>query len=1029
MRIILWILGIVVGVFLIALIALNIYFTNERLQNLIVPQLQETAGREITIEEMSFSFFRTFPNFGLVADNILVPDDQGGTLATLQQMVLSLNIFPYFTNNEIRISRLDLDQPEMMYIVFEDGRTNLDELLAHMATEEDTTEAEPMDFDLRHMFINNARITYDDRMSGNQVMLGGLDSQISLRFAERLETSMSADIRNLTYLAQEEELISDMQLSFETAGGLDFDDEILTIDSGNLNISGLALTLSGTVSQWSAENMLVDLIFASDSDDFASLLDMAPETYDDQLTGVETNGNLSIAGTISGEAGPDIIPAFQFVFSVEDGYLKYPDVDDPIHSINMNIEATNDFINIQSLGALAGDNHVSAFGEIRQPLEDNARFAINLAMDVDLASVRNFYPLEEGMELSGMLNMESVAEGLINEITQATFDAEIKLQDGFVKMEDVNEPIHDINIAMLLSQERADIQSFSARAAGNALDLSGIIEQPFIEDQTGFNLNANLDLDLATIKDFYPIDEDTLMLRGKLTASGSAQGRLSDAQNAATDFQLVLANGYIHHQSIAHPIEDLSFESTVNNNYVDIHNVSLKSSNNSLTASGRINNYLSDNISVDIQADSEFDLAQAEEYYPMEDGYDLSGMVQTNLKVTGPINYMEDLILLGNVSLREVNVAGEELMQPITNLNATLNFSENQADLENFTMYMGESDFSLQATLLNYMALTYEAGEVEPAVLTGTYHSQHLNMDELYDAEAEEEPFPIELPNLVTELTATIDTITFMGMNASNISGRAETDPMTISMPEGSMDIFGGNISGAFVWNIPDPEHTNITFQGSLNNLRVESFFEEFQLGGALRLHEFANGNFNAETEYYTELDVFLNPIIPTTEATGNFGMDEAELQNHPIQTALSSLLRADDIRDLSLDEWTANYNISESILSLDNFNITSLDMGLTLEGTHNLETDELNFNGQLRMPERFADNLGRLITSQGAEALKDEDGLLTIPLQIGGTSENPQPTLDNGKIEDVLSDYLRSRAQDEGRDAVQGILNRFRDN
>ncbi|MEX0928336.1 MAG: AsmA-like C-terminal region-containing protein, partial [Balneolales bacterium] len=949
MKIFLWIAGVITGLLVMTLIALNIYFTDARLKSMIMPQLEETAGREIMVESMSLTFFRTFPNFGVLADQILVPDDQGGTLASLEQMVIAVNIIPYLTSNEIHLSRLDLKRPEMTYIVYEDGSTNTDELLAYLDSEEEEAAGESMAVELSHMFISNARLTYDDKQAGNLVVLGGLDAHTALRFATQLETSLSVDIRNLTVTRQGEELVSGLQLSLETATGIDFDNEVVTMDSGSLNLSGLALTLSGTVSQWSAENLLVDLIFASESEDFEALLDLVPEAYEEQFEGVETSGSLSIAGTISGQAGAAVTPAFQFVVTVDEGYLKYPDVEDAIEQITLHIEATNDLIHVQRFGALAGTNQVSAFGEIRQPLGDRSRFALNMDLDVNLETVQNFYPLgEEGLELSGLLNMSAVGEGFLADFENATFDAEVNLAEGLVKLAGVEEPVRDINVAMLVSQSLAEIESFSARAAGNELDIRGTIHDPLSEDQANFDLFGNLELDLSTVERFYPIDEDTLLVRGLLTASGTANGRINDAENAETDLRVVLTGGYLHHRDLAHPFENVEFESAINHNFMDINQLSLQSGNNSLTASGRINGYRGDNPDVNMRMESSVDLAQAADYfeYPLT----MSGNLVADLHVNGSVTYPEELILTGSADLGNAGFSGEDLPAPIRDLNAILTFQDQQADLKEFTMFMGESDFQLNATLRNYMALTAETGQAEPAILSGTYYSRKLNLDELSDADAADEPFPIELPNLITRLTATVDTLVFMEMTATSINGQAESDPGSIRMPEGSLNMFGGTISGSFIWDIPDPEHTNITFQGNLADLRVENFFEQFQLGGQLRLNEYASGNFNAETDYYTELDVYLKPIISSTRASGFFGMDEANLQDHPLQAGISSLLNMEEFQDLSLEEWTANYTIDESILTLENMNITSGDIGLTMNGTQNLMADEINYSARVSL-------------------------------------------------------------------------------
>src|SRR6056297_3019454 len=110
---------------ILAGIGLNFYFTDERLKNMVLPKVQEATGSEVQVENMSITFFRTFPNFGVQLNSIRIPDPDGKPVATADELLLSLDLYSLF-GDQISISNLDLRQPTVYYTIRADSTTNVD---------------------------------------------------------------------------------------------------------------------------------------------------------------------------------------------------------------------------------------------------------------------------------------------------------------------------------------------------------------------------------------------------------------------------------------------------------------------------------------------------------------------------------------------------------------------------------------------------------------------------------------------------------------------------------------------------------------------------------------------------------------------------------------------------------------------------------------------------------------------------------------------------------------------------------------
>jgi uncharacterized protein involved in outer membrane biogenesis len=586
MKLFLKILAGILLFFIILVIGLNIYFTDERLKNMIMPQVNETLNREVQVDRMSITFFKTFPRFGLQMNGFMLPDDQSDPVASFESLIAAVRVFPLL-RDEISINRLEVVKPILYYKVYPDSTTNIDFLLS----EDEPVEEEEAGYTIRipRFMIDDASIYYSDATTDSRFDLTGLDAEIGLSFADLIESSVDASLESLSVNYSGTQYVTNLSLSLQQSSVIDMAEELLTLTDGIFSIRGLALNISGSFSNWSSDAPDMDLQFSSSSDNFGELLRLAPPEFDEYLQGLESSGALTLEGSVSGQFVEGSIPSFDITAEVIDGYLKNPDLQEPIQDINFSLIANNNNIQLQRLTATAAGNEIAASGSLERPFDEDSPFSFNVDGNIDLETIGQFYPIDQaGVEtLTGLLAIDVNGTGNFLSPEEASFSGTMTLQNGIFKYIDVPRPIENIEADIIADQNRITINRASLTASDNRFAMSGSITEP-LADMPTFDLAGELEFDLATIKNFYPIDEDTLLLRGQLRADARLSGQADQIQRAIQQSNIELRNGYIDHHSVGQPLEDITFLASSRNTRLNISEGRFKTGENTLSMSGTV---------------------------------------------------------------------------------------------------------------------------------------------------------------------------------------------------------------------------------------------------------------------------------------------------------------------------------------------------------------------------------------------------------------------------------------------------------
>ncbi len=212
--------------------------------------------------------------------------------------------------------------------------------------------------------IRDAGLVYRDEAGNSIITLENLDAEVGLRFAELIESTVDARLQSLSVMHDDTRYIQNLSLEIHQTSTIDLEQEVLSLAEGVFSIRGFAMNLSGSVSRWSSDAPVMDLQFASSSEDFGELLRLAPPEYDEHLRELETSGRITLKGNVAGSYSEEALPDFNLTARVSDGYIKNPDFQEPIQDINFSLLANNQRIDLEQFNALAAGNQFSASGTI-----------------------------------------------------------------------------------------------------------------------------------------------------------------------------------------------------------------------------------------------------------------------------------------------------------------------------------------------------------------------------------------------------------------------------------------------------------------------------------------------------------------------------------------------------------------------------------------------------------------------------------------------------------------------------------------
>lgn len=533
------ILGGIVVVILLAAIILPLIFKDDIKQK-VSEEINNSVNAEVYFEDFGLSLLRNFPNataslydFGVVNKAPF----EGDTLLSVKSFRIVVNIWSALFSDQIKINNVELNDPQLLVIVLEDGTANYDIMLEDEADTVETEEETEFNVSVKKWELNNGNIAYYDMANKVLTTLKGVNHEGSGDFTQDifdLRTQTSIDQFTLNY--DDAEYMTNKRIEADVTLEMNMPEFRFTFKENNVRINDFSFGFDGWLAM-PEEAIDMDITFAAKENTFKSLYSLVPGAYKEGFEDVQADGTLQFNGAVTGtySDSTEQMPAFNLNLVVEDGVVQYPDLPSSISAINMNLLVENPdgiientLINLRQFHLELGNNPVDA----KAVIDGLETMKIDASLDakVNLEELNQMLPME-GLSLRGLFSASVKANGTYDSATSQfpTVDATMNLNNGYVKTAEFPSVIDNMKFDARIANQNGEMSETEiwVNDFNMALDNEPFAANLYLKDLANYtwDLSAKGTLDLEKIARIMELEDMTL--RGKIAADINTKGDMA----------------------------------------------------------------------------------------------------------------------------------------------------------------------------------------------------------------------------------------------------------------------------------------------------------------------------------------------------------------------------------------------------------------------------------------------------------------------------------------------------------------------
>lgn len=419
-----------------AAIVLPIVFKDD-IFALVEEEANNNLNATLKFGDIGLTIFESFPDFTLTIDDVKVTGKapfEGIVLADIKSIKLSLDLMSVINGGKIQINTIGLITPKLHVIVLADGTANYDITKpSEEAVEPEEAAADDgsgFSVGLSEYYIRNANIVYDDRAGGMYANLVNFTHEGSGDFTQDdflLKTKTDADA--ITFRMDGVPYLNRTKLDMKFDMNMNMPNMKFEFVENYVRLNALHLGFDGWLAMPDEEGdpMDMDIRFETKETTFKSLLSMIPAIYLTDFEDIETEGNLALNGMAKGRMVGDNLPAFEINLTVDKARFQYPDLPKSAENIAIDLHVQNPggtddktIVDLNKFHVELANNPVDMVLHMRTPISDPYIDA-DIRMNLDMASLADVVPLEEGQSITGKITTDIQLKGNQSAIDQERY--------------------------------------------------------------------------------------------------------------------------------------------------------------------------------------------------------------------------------------------------------------------------------------------------------------------------------------------------------------------------------------------------------------------------------------------------------------------------------------------------------------------------------------------------------------------------------------------------------------------------------
>ncbi len=428
-------------------------------------------------------------------------------------------------------------------------------------------------------------------------------------------------------------------------------------------------------------------------------------------------------------------------------------------------------------------------------------------------------------------------------------------------------------------QQRLALEKLALKLGRTDLVLSGIVDEP--GPHARFDLRAKGDeVDLAEVLRWVAVADAKAVQgitgRGKLAFDLALRGAAAQPGKVAALPSIVgvlrVKEGAFRYPGAPAEVSGLAFTAQFRPDTLNIGDLACSVSGQPVRAKLFATRFADPLVRFALQGD--LDLAAIAPLVAAS-GTKLSGRTAVDVRGSGRANDPGSLLIEGTAVLKNVSVEAKDLPKRIEQVNGTVRFSPQRAEVKALSAHAGASSFALDATVTRPLALMATPGKVAPAGMTFDFRSPHLDLAELLPT-TPGAPF---LPNAQGTGKVRIDRLIQGKLDVKSVAADVVLAPARLSSPRFSLLGYGGVVSGDANFDLTDTAKPAYAVHAKVEGVQADAMLSAWTpLKGLIRGALDTNLDFSGRGQEPDDLRCAKGPFAtPPAETDGggeNLGMD-----------------------------------------------------------------------------------------------------------------------------------------------------------
>jgi len=535
----------------------------------------------------------------------------------------------------------------------------------------------------------------------------------------------------------------------------------------------------------------------------------------------------------------------------------------------------------------------------------------------------------------------------------------------------------------------------------------------------------------------------------EVTAAGGASftmnisGRSNDTLNPGVRGTFVVSNGTARYGSLPGSITGISLDgefnmpeagvSEKNAGTLELRTFSATLGTNTL--SGRLSMAGFGDPTVKGSLNGRIALGEIRNYYPLEEGTELSGTASCDVSINGRPMVKDGLRASGSVILSGVSYKTAGMTRPLTGLNGVTKFDDQRIIMKDVSMMLGGSDLKLDATLTNYPALMADPGakDVARPSLGFALKSRTLNTADLTAGEGEtaggtagsagstEAGGGLLLPGIDMVGTVDVETLRTEKFTFTNTKGEIAVHGGVAKLKNMRLEAFGGAVRTSGSLDLRDPAKRPFDLKLDVKDVESNAMLTPFTTFG-----RYLFGKLTLSTSMKGDLDDTLGISRTTLTGDGTALVADGKVTGLPLLEKLAGFLSAERLKQVDFKSWSQSFSVSDGKLTIKDLKIGGSDAAITVNGVHGLD-GSIDYLMNIRLPKDVAEKVvPRGVPPALVEFFRDRDSSMAFDFTVTGQSSSPAVKLDTRAQENLLKKRLGEEAakklSDPLKKAAEGL-------